>query len=107
MGHPYNTAYGAAKFGVRGILYSIRDTVNQLNTRVNNVAPGYVLTPLTKAIHGIDSPDQKSKATGTVLPWASLDDVVEATLRCAVDDSVDGQSYLLLLQTSPFWCAAC
>lgn len=87
----YNSGYGTSKFGVRGLYRSIRGPAHELNVRVNCLAPGYILTPLTKEIHGIESPDQVSKKAGIVLPWAPLEWVVEAAARCAVDDGVDGE----------------
>ena len=50
---------------------------------------------MAKQVHGIESANQPSKVTGTVLPWAALEDVVEATVRCAVDDKVDGRTFLV------------
>lgn len=54
--------------------------------------PGYILTPLTKKVHQIDDPSEPSKATGFVLPWAGIELVVEACVRCAVDDDLDGRA---------------
>lgn len=70
---------------------AIRSEVHKVNARVNNIAPGFFLTPLTKKNHGIQSPDQPSKLLGAVLPWARLEHVVETAGRCAVDDSVNGK----------------
>ena len=95
----YNTGYSTSKFGVRGIFRSIRGAAHQVDARVNNLAPGYISTPLTMLIHGITSPDQPSKKAGKVLPWAPVDYVVEAVGRCAVDENVDGM--LLVLLTMP------
>ena len=69
---------------------SIRGNASKVNARVNNLAPGYVLTPLTKKVHQIDNPEEPSKATGFVLPWTPIEHVVEACGRCAVDEGTDG-----------------
>ena len=90
MDLPYNTGYATSKYGVRGLFRSIRSQANKVNARVNNIAPGYVLTPLTKKVHQIDDPSQPSKATGLVLPWTPMEYVVEACCRCAVDEGTDG-----------------
>jgi 5'-hydroxyaverantin dehydrogenase len=72
---------------------SIRKAVDKVNARVNNIAPGYVLTPLTKKVHQIDDPKQPSKATGHVLPWTPIEYVVDACGRCAVDEGTDGTHF--------------
>lgn len=51
---------------------------------------GYVLTPLTKKVHQIESIDQPSKATGFVLPWTPIEYVVDACGLCATDEGTDG-----------------
>ena len=90
---PYNTGYSVSKYGIRGLFRSIRSQVHKVNARVNNIAPGYVLTPLTQKVHRIERAEEVSKATGTVLPWAKVGSVVEAVGRCAVDEGVDGRSW--------------
>lgn len=92
MDLPYNTGYATSKYGVRGMFRSIRSQAGKVNARVNNIAPGYVLTPLTKKVHRIERPEEPSKATGLVLPWTPIEHVVEACGRCAVDEGVDGMS---------------
>ncbi|KAK3708659.1 hypothetical protein LTR37_011381 [Vermiconidia calcicola] len=90
MDLPYNTGYATSKYGVRGMFRSIRDMGGKVNARINNIAPGYVLTPLTKKVHQIDDPSQPSKATGFVLPWTPIEHVVDACGQCAVDEGTDG-----------------
>jgi 5'-hydroxyaverantin dehydrogenase len=90
---PYNTGYAISKFGIRGMFRSIRSQTARFNVRVNNIAPAYILTPLTKKIHKIDDPSQPSKATGYVLPWADIKHVVDAAGRCAVDEEVHGRTW--------------
>lgn len=89
---PYNTDYSVSKFAIRGLFRSIRYQAHRVNARVNNLLPGYILTPLTKKVHQIENPNEPSKATGYKLPWAPIDFVVEACAKCAVDDGVDGRS---------------
>jgi 5'-hydroxyaverantin dehydrogenase len=92
MDLPYNTGYATSKYAVRGMFRSIRRAVEKVNARVNNIAPGYVLTPLTKKVHQIDDPKEPSKATGHVLPWTPIEYVVDACGLCAVDEGTDGES---------------
>lgn len=93
---PYNTDYSVSKYGIRGLFRSIRSQTHKVNARVNNLLPGYVLTPLTKKVHQIDDPSQPSKATGYVLPWAPIEYIVEACARCAVDDEMDGRALAIM-----------
>lgn len=88
---PYNTGYAASKFGVRGLFRSLRGQMHKVNARVNNIAPGYILTPLTKQVHGIERVEEVSKATEYVLPWAPIEYVVDGVGRCTVDEGVDGE----------------
>ena len=105
---PYNTGYSVSKYGIRGLFRSIRSQVHKVGARVNNIAPGYVLTPLTQKVHRIERGEEVSKATGTVLPWAGVGSVVECVGRCAVDEGVDGRSWCVVrskLTVSPCcWC---
>ena len=89
---PYNTDYSVSKYGVRGLFRSIRSQTHRVNARANCLLPGYILTPLTKKVHQIDDPNEPSKATGFVLPWAPIDLVVDACVRCLTDQSMDGRA---------------
>ena len=93
MDLPYNTGYATSKYGIRGMFRSIRADGKKVNARVNNIAPGYVLTPLTKKVHRIESIDEPSKATGFVLPWTPIEHVVDACGLCATDEGTDGELY--------------
>ena len=93
---PYNTDYSVSKYGIRGLFRSIRSQAHRVNARVNNLVPGYVLTPLTKKVHQIERPEEPSKATGYVLPWTPIKYVVEACARCAVDDGLDGRALAIM-----------
>ena len=97
----YNTGYATSKNGVRGMFRSIRSQTGKVNARVNNIAPGYVLTPMVKRVHGIDRPGEPSKATGLDLPWTPIDYVVDVVGMCAVDESIDGTANLELIVVTP------
>lgn len=90
MDGTYNTDYNAAKFGVRGIFRSLRSQAHKVNCRVNNILPGYILTPLTRKAHQIEDPREPSKATGYVLPWAPIEYVTEGVGRCVCDERCNG-----------------
>lgn len=91
MDLPYNTGYATSKYAIRGMFRSIRSQTHKVDARVNNIAPGYVLTPLTKKVHKIERIDEPSKATGRVLPWTPIEHVVDACGLCAVDEGTDGE----------------
>ncbi|TKA75059.1 hypothetical protein B0A55_05987 [Friedmanniomyces simplex] len=93
----YNTDYGISKYGVRGLFRSLRSQAYKLNMRVNNIAPGYVLTPLVRRVHGIEHPDEPSKAAGRVLPWTPIEHVVAAACHCAVAEDVHGRTFAIML----------
>ena len=91
---PSNTGYAASKYGVRGIFRSIRSRAHLMNARVNNIAPGYVWTPMTQRFFTEGKTEPPHEPPAGSLPWASIQDVEETVLRCAVDDSIDGKSKL-------------
>lgn len=86
----YNTDYGVSKYGVRGLFRSVRSLAHKMHLRVNNIAPGYVLTPLVKRVHEIERPEQVSKKAGKVLPWTPIEYVVDAVGHCAVNEDTTG-----------------
>lgn len=87
----YNTGYATSKFGVRGLFRSLRSQTHKINARINNIAPGYVLTPLVQRVHQIQDPSEKSKAAGRVLPWSPIEYVVQSVMKCAVDEHTNGE----------------
>jgi 5'-hydroxyaverantin dehydrogenase len=96
----YNTDYGAAKFGVRGIFRSIRSQVQKIDCCVNLVAPGYILTPLTRKTHQIEDASEASKISGLVLPWAPMEYVTEGVGKCVCDEGMNGKFFPPLLSNS-------
>ena len=50
---PYNCDFAVSKYGILGLFRSIRSQAHRGDARVNNVVPGYVLTPLTRKVHQI------------------------------------------------------
>lgn len=76
--------YTTAKFGVRGILRGLRKQLAGLGVRLNAVAPFYVETPMTV--------DASAVLKQAGIPIASIDHVVEATIRLATDDQAWGKN---------------
>lgn len=50
MGFPYNSAYTASKFAVRGLTQAAAIELGQYGITVNAYAPGPIQTPMTKAM---------------------------------------------------------
>jgi acetoin reductase-like protein len=50
MGFPYNSAYTASKFAVRGLTQAAAVELGQYGITVNSYAPGAIQTPMTSAI---------------------------------------------------------
>ncbi|KAK3647589.1 hypothetical protein LTR22_013643 [Elasticomyces elasticus] len=87
----YNTDYGISSMASVDCSEAYK-----LNMRVNNIAPGYVLTPLVKRVHGIERPEEVSKAAGRVLPWTPIEHAVAATCHCAVSEDIDGRTFTIM-----------
>jgi 5'-hydroxyaverantin dehydrogenase len=81
---PWASGYNAAKMGVRGIWKSLRSGIGALGIRSNLIAPWFVHTPMTDPIIGL------LKGSGMV--FATVDGVVEAVVRCAVDETIQSKS---------------
>lgn len=87
--YPNNSAYAAAKFGVRGLWRSIRSRAPELGVRTNLIAPWFVDTPMVADLKaGLEKAGVK---WGHGFTWAPADNVVEAATKCAVEDDVDGE----------------
>ncbi|KAF4459475.1 glucose dehydrogenase [Fusarium albosuccineum] len=75
------SAYGASKFAVRGLWKSSRDDLKTLGVRSNLIAPWFIPTPMNQF--------QVKHLEGKVR-FAKVEDVVDAALRCATDDQIQG-----------------
>ncbi|KAJ3537489.1 hypothetical protein NM208_g6286 [Fusarium decemcellulare] len=80
------SAYGASKFAVRGLWKSSRDDLKTLGVRSNLIAPWFIPTPMNQF--------QVKHLEGKVR-FAKAGDVVDAALRCATDEQIQG----MLLKT--------
>ncbi|KAI9821192.1 MAG: hypothetical protein M1827_003926 [Pycnora praestabilis] len=84
---PLISDYEASKFGVRGLWKSIRANVAPRGVRTNLIAPTMVDTPMTHALVPFFD------AAG--LKMAPLGSAVDAVLRLAGDESIDGRAILV------------
>ncbi|KAI9878199.1 MAG: hypothetical protein M1830_001591 [Pleopsidium flavum] len=78
--------YMAAKYGVRGIFKALRNNLGSVGVRINLVAPWFVNTPMAESIVAI------FEERGVLV--AKMETVVEAVVRCATDDNINGKSSL-------------
>lgn len=88
-GYPFSTTYSISKFGVRGILYGIRDQAIQCDppVRVNLVAPWYINTPM---VENLDNAAAVSHVQ--LFRCVPVESVVAAVVRFGADESISGRS---------------
>jgi len=88
IGYPYSTTYSMSKFGVRGLLYSLRERAMHSSIRINLVAPWYVDTGIAK------QPDfvEDNGAVLKIIGFVSMDRVVDAVVRFASVQELCGRS---------------
>ncbi len=90
VGYPSSTTYSIAKFGVRGLLYSIRDRATQCvpPVRVNLVAPCFIDTDLTRAKSFVES---TAGFMAKVMGFVPMERVVDSVMRFSADESLHGR----------------
>lgn len=86
---PGSLCYNSAKWGVRGLFWSVRTLENLLGEgkpkfRANLIAPTYVSTNMTKGIK------ERVKEANSPLKVAEVSDVVHVVLRMVSDEGVKG-----------------
>ncbi|MBN1481105.1 3-oxoacyl-[acyl-carrier-protein] reductase [candidate division KSB1 bacterium] len=91
IGNAGQANYAASKAGVIGLTKSVAKEVGSRNIQVNAVAPGYILTEMTK-----DLPESAKEAFLTVIPLqraGHADDVANTVLFLAspLSDYITGQ----------------
>jgi len=85
MGQAGQTNYSASKAGIIGFTKALAREVGQRNITVNAVAPGFVLTDLTK-----DLPEDLVKQINPLIPlgrWATTEEVGYAVAFLASDEA--------------------
>lgn len=80
---PYSPEYNASKWGVRGLLRSLRCTNPTHGIRTNGIAPTFVKT-------GILVPDWMAFLEGKGVKFADKEDVGRAVMRIAADGEMNG-----------------
>jgi 3-oxoacyl-[acyl-carrier protein] reductase len=85
MGQAGQTNYSASKAGIIGFTKSLAREIASRNVTVNAVAPGFVLTDLTK-----DLPEDLTKKLNEFIPlgrWGDAQDVANAVAFLASDEA--------------------
>ncbi len=85
MGQAGQTNYSASKAGIIGLTKALAREVASRGITVNAVAPGFVLTDLTK-----DLPEELTARLNDFIPlgrWGTVEDVALATAFLASDDA--------------------
>lgn len=85
VGQSGQTNYSASKAGLIGLTKSLAREYANRGITVNAVAPGFVLTDLTK-----DLPEELVKNLNTVIPvgrWGKVEEIAHATAFLAADEA--------------------
>lgn len=94
-GNGGQTNYSASKAGIIGLTKSLAREVASRNITVNAVAPGFVLTDLTK-----DLPDEITNKLNENIPlgrWGEIPDVAYATAFLASDEAAYITGHVLVV----------
>lgn len=76
--------YSGAKWGVRGLMRSLRHTCPQYGIRVNLIAPWFVRTPIV-------AQEAQKVVEATGIGFADVSDAAAAVLHLACDPDVNGE----------------
>ncbi|EXJ69184.1 uncharacterized protein A1O5_07220 [Cladophialophora psammophila CBS 110553] len=91
----HSIAYTTSKFGTRGLFRALRRRArDEMNTRVNLVAPWAIKTPMTapiiKALEGMGIED------GRGITFASKETCAQAVGRIALDETLHGRAFAIM-----------
>ncbi len=86
-------AYDAAKSGVMRLATSLGWLKEALGIRVNCIVPDWVATP--QVVEYVDGLTEEERTLQRVPPLTPVEDIVEAVLRLATDDSLAGRALVL------------
>lgn len=85
LGQAGQTNYSASKAGIIGLTKALAREVATRNITVNAVAPGFVLTDLTK-----DLPEELTKQLNQLIPlqrWGTVEDIAKAVAFLVSEDA--------------------
>jgi NAD(P)-dependent dehydrogenase (short-subunit alcohol dehydrogenase family) len=80
-------AYVAAKHGVAGLTKQYAVTFGPRNVRVNAIAPGYIVTPMTESVRGIDGGVSYLESLHPIGRLGLPEEIAAAAVFLASDDA--------------------
>lgn len=87
MGFPGNPGYVASKGGLRMLTKALANDLGADNIRVNNLAPGYIKTDMTKLSYENEEMNLARRERTLLDRWGAIDDIVGAAIYLASDAS--------------------
>ena len=87
VGFPGNPSYVAAKGGLRMLTKALANDLGADNIRVNNLAPGYIKTDMTKASFENNETNLARRERTLLDRWGDIGDLVGAAIFLASDAS--------------------
>jgi len=87
LGFPGNPGYVASKGGVRALSKALAEDLASRNIRVNNIAPGYIKTDMTKKSFEDSELNQERLSRMMIKRWGNVEDIAAAAIFLASDAS--------------------
>ena len=83
LGFPDNPAYVASKGGLRMMTKAYARDLGKFGVRANNIAPGYMLTDMTRASFEDEAKRKQREASMMIKRWGTPEDLVGACVFLA------------------------
>jgi len=87
LGFPGNPSYGASKGGLRMLTKALANDLGADNVRVNNLAPGYIRTDMTRVSFKDQDMNQERRQRMLLGRWGEISDLCGAAIFLASDAS--------------------
>ncbi|HIK87818.1 MAG TPA: SDR family oxidoreductase [Alphaproteobacteria bacterium] len=85
FGSPMSPGYTASKTGLVGLTKSLANGWSEHHVRVNAIAPGYIVTKLTKPLREVDEQREKITDRIAIKKWGVPEDIAGAAVYLASD----------------------
>lgn len=85
FGSPMSPGYTASKTGLVGLTKSLANGWSEHHVRVNAIAPGYIVTKLTKPLREVDEQREKITDRTAMKKWGIPEDIAGAAVYLASD----------------------
>jgi len=87
IGFPDNPSYVSSKGGLRMLTKALANDLGTYNIRVNNLAPGYIKTAMTKLSFENEEMNQARRDRTLLHRWGEISDLIGAAIFLASDSS--------------------